>query len=127
MKMTWHSVGLVATIIVQLGIVGCSNSDPTQISRAVAPNQEAESGHHHDGWWCNEHSVPEEVCALCNTKLVTDFKANGDWCKEHDRPDSQCFLCHPEKQAGFAALYEAKYGKAPPKPETDSPDGHDGA
>ena len=71
----------------------------------------------HGGWWCDEHGVPEEVCALCNVKLVADFKAKGDWCKEHERPDSQCFACHPEKEAEFAAQYEAKYGKKPPKPE----------
>ena len=57
-------------------------------------------------------------CALCNSKLVADFKAKGDWCEKHNRPDSQCFICHPEKEAEFAALYEAKYGKKPPKPET---------
>ena len=73
---------------------------------------------HEDGWWCDEHGVPEEVCARCNAKLVAEFKAKGDWCKEHDRPESQCFVCHPEKEAEFAALYEAKYGKQPPKPGT---------
>jgi hypothetical protein len=49
--------------------------------------------------------------------LVGDFKAKGDWCKEHDRPESQCFICHPEKEAEFAAQYEAKYGTKPPKPQ----------
>jgi len=76
----------------------------------------AGAGHSHEGWWCNEHGVPEEVCALCSTKLVPDFKAKGDWCEEHNRPESQCFICHPEKEAEFAALYEAKYGEQPPKP-----------
>jgi cobalt-zinc-cadmium efflux system membrane fusion protein len=80
----------------------------------------AETGHKHDGWWCDEHGVPEEVCARCDTKLVADFKAKGDWCNEHDRPDSQCFVCHPEKEAEFAAQYEAKYGKQPPKPEAEA-------
>ena len=56
-------------------------------------------------------------CALCHPKIAAEFKAKGDWCKKHDRPDSQCFICHPENQAKFAALYEAKYGKQPPKPE----------
>jgi hypothetical protein len=60
--------------------------------------------------------VPEQICALCDTKLIADFKAKGDWCKEHDRPDSQCFTCHPELESEFAAEYEAKYGKKPPKP-----------
>jgi len=27
---------------------------------------------------------------------------------------NQCFVCHPEKQADFAAQYEAKYGTKPP-------------
>jgi hypothetical protein len=63
--------------------------------------------------------VPEEVCAQCNVKLVADFKAKNDWCEKHNRPDSQCFVCHPEKEAEFAALYEAKFGKNPPKPEAD--------
>lgn len=74
----------------------------------------------HGGWWCNEHGVPEEVCARCDTSLVADFKAKKDWCKEHDRPESQCFICHPKLEAKFAAQYEAKYGKAPPKPEEET-------
>ena len=71
----------------------------------------------HSGWWCNEHGVPEKVCALCSSKVAADFQKKGDWCKEHDRPDSQCFKCHPELEAKFAAQYEAKYGKQPPTPE----------
>jgi hypothetical protein len=51
--------------------------------------------------------------------LVAKFKADGDWCKQHDRPDSQCFVCHPEREAEFAAQYEAKYGKKPPKPDSE--------
>ncbi len=64
-----------------------------------------------------EHGVPEEVCTLCNSKLVADFKAKGDWCQEHDRPESQCFICNPSREAEFSARYEAKYGKKPPKPQ----------
>ena len=74
-------------------------------------------GHSHDGWWCNEHGVPEEVCALCSSKIAAEFQKEGDWCQEHDRPDSQCFVCHPEHEARFATQYEAKYGAKPPKPE----------
>lgn len=79
----------------------------------VAKTKEQEHGE----WWCNEHGVPEEVCAQCNATVAADFKKKGDWCKKHDRPDSQCFVCHPELEAKFAAQYEAKYGKKPPKPE----------
>ena len=71
----------------------------------------------HSGWWCNEHGVPEGICGQCDSKVAADFQKKNDWCKEHDRPDSQCFTCHPELEAKFAAQYEAKYGKKPPKPE----------
>jgi hypothetical protein len=72
--------------------------------------------HTHDGWWCDEHGVPEEVCAQCNPKLAAEFQKRGDWCADHDRPDSQCFFCHPELKAKFAARYEAKLGTLPPEP-----------
>lgn len=77
------------------------------------------SGHDHSDWWCNEHGVPEEVCALCDSKVAADFQKKGDWCKEHERPDSQCFKCHPELEAKFAAQYEAKFGEKPPKSEVN--------
>ena len=76
-------------------------------------------GHVEGGWWCNEHGVPEEECAQCDSSLIAAFKAKGDWCKEHDRPDSHCFICHPEKWEPYAALYEAKFGKRPNKPTAD--------
>lgn len=71
----------------------------------------------HDGWWCVEHAIPEEECALCSPKVAADFKKKGDWCEEHDRPESQCFICHPELEEKFAARYEAKYGTKPPARE----------
>ena len=104
---------LSAILIAGLLPVGCNK----QAGTAAPATKVAEEGHSHDGWWCDEHGVPEAICAQCNVKLVADFKAKGDWCKEHERPDSQCFICHPEKEAEFAAQYEAKYGKKPPKPE----------
>jgi cobalt-zinc-cadmium efflux system membrane fusion protein len=106
--MVW-SVLLAAVAIA--GISGCKQE--SENSASVTPVADE---HSHEGWWCNEHGVPEEVCALCSTKIAAEFKAKGDWCQEHDRPESQCFDCHPDKQAEFAALYEAKYGKQPPKP-----------
>ena len=93
--------------------VGCGKTDAPTAGETTS----ATAAHSHESWWCNEHGVPEEVCAQCHAKIAADFKAKGDWCKEHDRPDSQCFICHAEYQAKFAALYEAKYGKQPPKPE----------
>jgi hypothetical protein len=103
------SAGIVAGGI--LGSIGCNKPADN-----IVPAAQASEEHNHEGWWCNEHGVPEEVCAQCSAKIAAEFKAKGDWCQEHDRPESQCFICHPEKKAEFAALYEAKYGKLPPDP-----------
>jgi cobalt-zinc-cadmium efflux system membrane fusion protein len=95
-------------------VAGCNKTDePAAVIAAQTPAAPQD-----DGWWCAEHGVPEEVCTRCNPKLVANFKAKGDWCTKHDCPESQCFICHPEKEGEFAALYEAKYGHAPPKPGT---------
>jgi hypothetical protein len=105
-----------------IGMLGCSKPE-VATTEETPKSSTAESGHSHDGWWCGEHGVPEEVCTRCNAKLIADFKAKGDWCKDHDLPDSQCFVCHPEKEAEFAAQYEAKYGTKPPK--ADAGEAHD--
>jgi hypothetical protein len=106
--------------IASLGAVGCNNSPeksaPPAVPAAISTVQTSKDEHGHEGWWCEEHGVPESVCAQCNSKLAADFKAKGVWCKAHDRPESQCFICHPELEAKFAAQYEAKFGKKPPKP-----------
>ena len=99
-----------------LGYIGC-NKTPSTTNSPVPASQVSSDAHSHDGWWCDEHGVPEEVCALCDSKVAAEFKGKGDWCKEHDRPESQCFVCNPEREAEFVAQYEAKYGKKPPKPQ----------
>ena len=109
----WFLMICFATLSLPV-IIGCgSTSSPAPVTQAKA---ETKKEHDHSGWWCNEHGVPEEVCALCSSKVAAEFQKKGDWCKEHDRPDSQCFKCHPEKEAEFAAEYEAKFGEKPPKP-----------
>jgi cobalt-zinc-cadmium efflux system membrane fusion protein len=105
------AIGLM--VCLGAALPGCSKTAEKQPAAVAKTGDEASE---HDEWWCNEHGVPEEVCALCDNKLVAGFKAKGDWCSMHDRPDSQCFTCHPEKRAEFAAQYEAKFGKQPPKP-----------
>ena len=97
---------------------GC-NKPASEEKPDETPAAQTSAGHTHGAWWCDEHGVPEEVCGLCSKKVADDMKAKGDWCREHDRPDSQCFVCHPEFEAQFAAQYEAKYGKKPPKPNTE--------
>ena len=108
------------------GLIGCGRSDESTGPSAVA-TEASDDAHVHGEWWCDEHGVPEEICAQCSTQVAADFMAKGDWCSEHDRPDSQCFICHPDKEIEFAALYEAKYGKKPPKPsaEGDAHEHHD--
>ncbi len=111
------SVGLLAVGAIALG--GCGNSGSTAPAGAATDGDVAatEVDQSHDGWWCVEHGVPEEECALCDTSLVVKFKEDGDWCDEHERPESHCFICSASRFDKFAARYEAKTGRQPPKPE----------
>ena len=125
---------LTGLLVLTYGLSGCSQAAPPSAaqtqSHADHPGHKdgdehkegdghdhAKSEHQHGEWWCAEHGVPEAECAQCDAKLAASFQKKGDWCKEHDRPDSQCFICHPDTMAEYAAKYEAKYGKQPPKPE----------
>jgi cobalt-zinc-cadmium efflux system membrane fusion protein len=112
-----------------LGLAGCGKTPAPQTASGPSKDAVASSSadakahgqamHDHSAWWCNEHGVPEDECGRCSAKLAAQFQKKGDWCKEHDRPDSQCFICHPEKEALFAAKYEAKFGEKPPQPEAE--------
>ena len=75
----------------------------------------------HDGWWCDEHGIPEGECSKCSSKVAKECKAKGDWCKEHEIAKSQCFVCDPSLMEKYAAQYKAKFGKAPPPPEDNMP------
>ncbi len=127
MNLLTKNVLLTCLIATSYASAGCGQA-PAPTPEVVKAKQDdhahGEHGHPHDkeghgqdGWWCSEHGVPETECGLCDAKAMAAFKKKGDWCKEHDRPDSQCFVCHPEKLEEYAARYEAKYGKKPPKPE----------
>lgn len=124
MNAKFWSLGLILTAMVAMpALVGCNN-EPTPVATEEVGHEDHDHGpgehdsaaHDHSGWWCNEHGVPEEECPLCDTTLVSTFKAKGDWCDEHNRPDSQCFTCNPDNFEAFAARYEAKFGEQPPKP-----------
>ncbi|QEG35893.1 RND transporter [Bythopirellula goksoeyrii] len=106
--------GLLSLSVIALSGCGKSEtaSDGTARSHAVTNVDNS-----HGGWWCVEHGVPEEDCALCDKSLVVKFKEAGDWCEEHKRPESQCFICSPKRFDKFAATYEAKTGHKPPQPE----------
>ena len=104
--------GLAASAV--FALAGCGQQGGGPDASQVADGEEIQE---HGGWWCYEHAVPEEQCAMCDIKLAAELRENGDWCDEHNRPDSLCFECHPQNAEKFAALYEAKYGKPPPKPQ----------
>ena len=105
----------IATLTLSvIAMTGCSKNDSANnTANSVAGTKVDQSL---GGWWCVEHGVPEEECALCDKSLVAKYKEKGDWCKEHDRPESTCFICGPARFDKFAARYEAKTGKKPPKP-----------
>jgi len=107
------SLGVLATAAIMLA--GCSNSETSSEGAAQSPAVN-NVDHSHGGWWCVEHGVPEEECALCDKSLVAKFKEEGDWCEEHSRPESHCFLCGPARFDKFATRYEVKTGHKPPKP-----------
>jgi cobalt-zinc-cadmium efflux system membrane fusion protein len=95
---------------------GCGKTTTTG-PEGAQPVTPAATTDDRSGWWCSEHGVPEEICAQCNAKVAAEYQKKGDWCKEHNRPESQCFICNPKRAEKFAAEYEAKFGKKPPKPE----------
>lgn len=96
---------------------GCARDIPDSPSGDKhAAKGKAKHQHVHGEWWCDEHGVPEEICARCKPDLVADFKKKNDWCDKHDRPRSQCFICEPQLFARYAAQYETRYGKKPPQP-----------
>ena len=69
----------------------------------------------HDGWWCEEHGIPEAECSMCSKKVADACKAKGDWCAKHNRARTQCFKCEPKLKEVFAAKYRAHFnGKEPP-------------
>src|SRR5581483_798116 len=70
----------------------------------------------HEGWWCQEHGVPEHLCSLCSDEVAAKLKKEGDWCKIHDRAKSQCFKCEPDLYKKYEAMYVAKYNKKPEPP-----------
>ena len=108
-----YRASVVFGLLCVVGVVGCAPKATT--SSVPAGSTATNVADAHNGWWCPEHGVPEEVCGLCDPRVGAEMKKKGDWCKDHDCPDSQCFVCHPEHEAKFIALHEAKLGTKPPK------------
>lgn len=106
--------------------LGCGKPDePKKEGDKAADKQAKKDGDKakeeakHEGWWCDEHGIPEDDCIMCNAKKRAEAKKSGDWC-EHKRAKSQCFVCNPKLKEFYAAQYRAKYpGKEPPEPEAN--------
>lgn len=107
---------LVAMLFAGAGCGKKKDEGPGPIAQAKDKPDDKKGGHKHEGWWCEEHGIPEEMCSLCSPEVAAKLKKEGDWCKIHDRAQSQCFKCDPSKYAKFEAMFEAKYGKKPPRP-----------
>lgn len=99
-------------------LTGCTPAEKKSQAKADG-KKEFKMGTKHDGWWCQEHGIPEDICSLCSADAAAGFKKEGDWCKLHDRAKSQCFKCDPSLYAKYEAMHVAKYGKAPERPPED--------
>jgi hypothetical protein len=115
--------GIALSLAAALAVfaVGCTQGENKQ--QAQNDNKKATKAGadtKHEGWWCDEHGIPEAECSMCSKKVAQACKAKGDWCDKHNRAKSQCFKCEPKLKEVFAARYRAKYnGKEPPPIEED--------
>ena len=107
---------MIAVVALMVGGCGSSATKGPESPKSATPAADSSAVAIN---WCVEHGVPEDICGQCNPKVAAECQKKGDWCKEHNRPESQCFLCNPKLADKFAAEYEAKYGKNPPKPEKE--------
>jgi hypothetical protein len=117
------SLLMVAGVAFALVVTGCNSndkkSDPHAKAKTDPKNEKGEVKSAHEGWWCQEHGVPEEICSICMSEASAKkrFKDNGDWCKLHDRAQSQCFKCDPSLyEKVFVPMHVAKTGKKPERP-----------
>ena len=111
---------LVLVPVLFAGIVllgGCTGG--TAPSPAKKGGEVKKEHDDHSGWWCPEHSLPEDVCDLCDKKYRDAEKAKGNWC-EHNRVKTSCFQCNPGLKDYWAKVYEEKFGKKPPEPPEEN-------
>jgi len=115
MKNWIHGVSLLSLLAGLALFVGCTPSGTTKTEdKKPIVDKGKPDDNAHEGWWCEEHGIPEAECSMCSKKLAAEFKKKGDWCDKHDRAMTQCFLCNPKLKEKYAAIYRAKEGKEPP-------------
>ncbi|HEY1065508.1 MAG TPA: hypothetical protein VGE52_05345, partial [Pirellulales bacterium] len=61
---------ILAVVLLLAVFSGCGQ--PAAPPAAVPQTNVGE--HHHSGWWCAEHGVPEEICARCSSTVAADFQ-----------------------------------------------------
>jgi hypothetical protein len=109
--------------VLALSAGGCTQGEGKKAQKSAADAQakkSTEGASKHNGWWCDEHGIPEGECSMCSKKVADACKAKGDWCEKHNRAQSQCFKCDPKLKDVFAAKYRAHYpGKEPPPFDDD--------
>ena len=119
-RWNWVVLGAIGTLLFVAGCGkgndGATSDTPSTDTAASSEGGEAEVAAHGE-WWCGEHGVPEEECSICSSAAAEKFRAKGDWCEKHNRAESQCFICDPSRAERYVKLYEAKFGKKPPKPK----------
>jgi len=114
-------VALALLGIFALFAAGCGKDSKPESKEAGQetkgkPKEEATK---HEGWWCEEHGIPEAECSMCSKKVAAEFQAQGDWCAKHKRAKSQCFKCDPKLKEVYAAKYRAHFNGKEPPPITD--------
>src|SRR6476620_9079491 len=85
---------VLAALLVAVGCDPKVASTPPAKAEKDAPKV-AKGEDDDDGWWCDEHGLPEEICDLCSKKYREAEKKKGNWC-EHDRVKTSCFKCNPD-------------------------------
>ncbi len=110
----FNALMISAALTFTLWTVGCN-----QPAKSGDKKQAAKDEPKHDGWWCQEHGVPENLCSLCNADVEAKYKKEGKWCKLHDRAEEQCFKCDPARYKKYEDMYVAKYGHKPEPPPAE--------
>lgn len=119
----WTRSTLALAAAAVLIVSGCGKTEDKAAKKDTPKDKGTEVAKgKHEGWWCEEHGIPEEECSACNDKILKAHKDKGDICKEHpDRAASQCFICNPKQSELYAAKYRTKYGKEPPPAKENMP------
>ena len=73
-----HMTACGVLIVVGIAVAGCGKPTEKTPTAAAPAKVAANEGRSHDGWWCNEHGVPEDVCADADGPLDDGFGRVAD-------------------------------------------------